>query len=58
MDSHKRSVLAGLKEALACNLPLHDLVLFGSRARGDASADSDVDVLVVLNGPVPLLLRD
>lgn len=28
------------------------LVLFGSRARGDADPDSDIDVLVVLKGPV------
>ena len=28
------------------------LVLFGSQARGDATAGSDVDVLVVLMGPV------
>lgn len=28
------------------------MVLFGSRARGDAKPDSDIDVLVVLNGPV------
>jgi len=29
---------------------LHGLVLFGSRARGDALLDSDVDLLVVING--------
>lgn len=28
------------------------LVLYGSRARGDAEPDSDIDVLVVLKGPV------
>ena len=28
------------------------LVLFGSQARGDAKPDSDIDVLVVLQGPV------
>ena len=31
---------------------LEGLVLFGSHARGDAKADSDVDVMVVLRGPV------
>ena len=28
------------------------VILFGSRARGDADPDSDIDVLVVLKGPV------
>lgn len=31
---------------------LAGLYLFGSQARGDALPDSDVDVLVVLQGPV------
>ncbi|MGI9174057.1 MAG: nucleotidyltransferase domain-containing protein [Rhodothermales bacterium] len=31
---------------------LEDLLLFGSHARGDAGANSDVDVMVVLRGPV------
>ena len=28
------------------------LVLFGSRARGDADLDSDIDVMIVLDGPL------
>lgn len=31
---------------------LAQMVLFGSRARGDAQPDSDIDVLVVLHGTV------
>jgi predicted nucleotidyltransferase len=30
---------------------LRDVVLFGSRARGDVHPDSDVDVLVILESP-------
>lgn len=33
---------------------LDRVVLFGSRARGDAGADSDYDVAVFLQGPVEL----
>ncbi len=31
---------------------LVEVVLFGSRARNDASADSDIDVMIVLRGAV------
>lgn len=33
------------------------VILFGSRARGDARPDSDIDLLVVANDPQPRSLR-
>ena len=38
----------------ACGDRMRGIVLYGSRARGDASADSDVDMLVLLAGPIHL----
>lgn len=54
MDADVRTALDDLRAALRAHYGarLATLVLFGSRARGDAEAGSDIDVLVVLHGPV------
>ena len=52
MTDRERLLLQGLKARIAERLALSRLVLFGSRARGDNDPESDVDVLVVLDGPV------
>ena len=45
-------LLATLRRELARTLgdQLQAVILYGSRARGEARADSDVDVLIVLQG--------
>ena len=35
-----------------------DVVLYGSRARGDADKDADYDILVIVNGPVDMALKE
>ena len=54
MNPRIRTILAELRsrfEALYGDR-LVKLILYGSQARGDAKPDSDIDVLVVLKGPV------
>ena len=54
LDENLRAILAELRRHFEglYGLRLVRLVLFGSQARGDAEPGSDIDVLVVLKGPV------
>ncbi|MBK6765360.1 MAG: nucleotidyltransferase domain-containing protein [bacterium] len=56
MNESLKPILAELKQRLTelYGERLSQLILFGSQARGDATEDSDVDVLVVLEGEVDL----
>ena len=48
MTTTEKIVLDKLKSLLQNRVTLYKLVLFGSRARGDAGPYSDMDVLVIL----------
>lgn len=37
------------------SIPVQEIVVFGSRARGDASPDSDLDVLVIVEEKNPAI---
>lgn len=52
MTTHDKAVLEQLRTSLQDHVLLHQMYLFGSRARGDADPDSDMDVLVVVDGAV------
>ena len=45
-------ILAGLRRDLQARYPIRRLGVFGSVARGEARAGSDVDVLVEFSAPV------
>jgi DNA polymerase sigma len=45
----EKTILEQFKALLRARLQLHKVLLFGSRARGDADPQSDLDVVVVLD---------
>lgn len=58
MTSIEREVLDRFKASLAEQLDVSEIILFGSRARGDADVFSDMDVIVVLVGTADDRSRD
>jgi len=53
-----QNALDKFKALVATQATVHKMILFGSRARGQADPQSDMDVLVVLDGPVGDEIRD
>lgn len=54
VDPSARAAVEAFKEALQGHYGdrLDQVVLFGSHARGEATSESDIDLLIVLRGPV------
>lgn len=54
MDQRLQTILTELRQHLAVlyGERLVDILLFGSQARGDATPESDIDVMIVLRGEV------
>jgi predicted nucleotidyltransferase len=56
-EKDRASVLEAAR-SLKSELPVSKVILFGSKARGQADADSDLDILVIFSCPVTARLRD
>ena len=49
MDLIEKNILQSFINLMTAKVSLNQVVLFGSRARGDAEPDSDMDVLVIVD---------
>ena len=52
-EMYARAVPEALLDAVVAHFDPFQVILFGSRARGEAGADSDIDLLVVLDDDAP-----
>jgi predicted nucleotidyltransferase len=53
-----KALLAQCRQAIRRAVPDADIILYGSRARGDAGEYSDYDLLVLVDQPVSMALKD
>ncbi len=58
MNDTEKNVIERFKTAVLDELDTATVVVFGSRARGDADVDSDMDVLVILDREIDERIRD
>lgn len=54
----ERTILVRCRNAVKAIDPSADVILYGSRARREASPDSDYDILIVADGPATLERED
>ena len=57
-SAEERVLLAQCREAVWAVVPGAEVILYGSRARGDARTDSDYDLLVLVAGEMDWLRED
>lgn len=49
LTDNERAALTELKEKITEKYPGAEIILYGSKARGDYNQDSDIDLLIVIN---------
>jgi predicted nucleotidyltransferase len=58
MNEVEQKVAGKFKSLLSGKVSVWKIILFGSRARGDADFDSDMDMLVVVSGNLDRAARE
>jgi len=51
MNAKEQHILSLIRERIRKKNPKAQVILFGSRARGNATTNSDWDILILLNSP-------
>lgn len=57
LDEKERDSILQATQSLKSDLPVTQVILFGSKARGTNKPDSDIDILVLTSCPVSSELR-
>lgn len=52
LKENEKKALLELKKKLFKSFPVSEIILYGSKARGDFDKESDIDILVILNDKV------
>ncbi|NVM26570.1 MAG: nucleotidyltransferase domain-containing protein [Desulfobacterales bacterium] len=55
LEKNEERAISALKEALSNRFHLLDFRLFGSKARGEGRAGSDIDIMIVLDKCDPVM---
>jgi DNA polymerase sigma len=58
MQAIEKQAIEKFKALLRERLPRHQIIMFGSRARGDAEPYSDLDLMVIVDGVVDDAVRE
>lgn len=58
LSIQEKELLIRCKQAVAAIDPSAQVILYGSRARGEEHPDSDYDLMIITNGPATLTVED